>query len=161
MEDAQKVFSNDLASFLRIYRDDASRRQWCIDLYSKVCVRYCNTLRVQLPPLEDIELHSLLDLLYTGNWLPNLILAHAFQSKERSILAGRRLAVLEGGNVALVPPMAQAGDVMYNIDRYPPLWIWDGTFVFRPLSRDCAHSTTSEMSSLQLESIAGFRDALQ
>ena len=97
----------------------------------------------------------------TEIWLDQLIFAHAFQSKEKSILAGRRLATLQGGNIARVPPMTQAGDIIYRINRGSPLRECKGKFVFRALDGDAAKSATANMSALLLAAFHGFREELE
>jgi hypothetical protein len=83
-----------------------------------------------------------------GAHLLNLIFANAFHVKEKSILAGRRLATLSRGQIALVPPTAQAGDVIYYIPIWSPISpdYSDGTNVFRPFGSESIDHSASLMA---------------
>ncbi|PMD43825.1 hypothetical protein L207DRAFT_508628 [Hyaloscypha variabilis F] len=171
-EDYQELLAKDLKSFLDTFSNDyPSKKGWCADLYENVYAHYSEMLGRQFLPeaefrrtlglrthLEEIKGDFDFDL---DACLSDFIFAHAFDAKKRSTLAGRRLASLTGNRTALVPPMAQAGDVIYRIDRISQELPWDGTFVFRSLSRELADSTTHEMSVPQMEALDEFRQTLQ
>ena len=86
--------------------------------------------------------------------------------KETSILAGRRLASLASGQVALVPPMTQAGDIIYRLDTGLGEHMyqadirkkigWESTFVFRPLDRKVARNPI-RLSVSQQQDLRDFR----
>jgi hypothetical protein len=119
---------------------------WCTKLYWEIYGRYSEALGPKFLP--EIEFRTAFDLLIPltnttdlieersfDSWrLSDLVFAHAFQVKERSILAGRRVASLAGGRIALVPPIAQAGDFIYQLDRESERE-WDSTFVSDLLAR--------------------------
>ncbi|KAN0107946.1 Heterokaryon incompatibility protein (HET) domain containing protein [Hyaloscypha variabilis] len=170
-ESHQKLLEKDLHSSMNTLRKDDSRWGWFCELYEKIYTHYFEMLGGQyLPKLEYGTIPDLLQLLTTSleihsyysvsnfMYLPDLFFAHAFNAKERSILAGRRLASLNSGRTALVPPMAQAGDVMYRLDRRSSFEEKsDCTFVFRSLSREVADNRMREMSVLQIKALDEFR----
>lgn len=141
---------------------------WCTKLYWEIYSRFSEALGPQFLP--EIEFRTAFDLLISltnatdlikersfDSWrLSDLVFAHAFQVKERSILAGRRVASLAGGRIALVPPITQAGDFIYQLDRESERE-WDSTFVFRPLSKDVAQDSTRLLSVSQLNTLDDFR----
>jgi hypothetical protein len=76
--------------------------------------------------------------------------------KEASILAGRRLAILESGQIVLVPPTAQVGDVVYQLDISLGN-DYKSAFVFRPLDREVANKSLRRLSVSQLQAFDHFR----
>jgi hypothetical protein len=70
--------------------------------------------------------------------------------KEASILAERRLATLESGQIVLVPP-----DVVYQLDISLGQDC-KSTFVFRPLDREAADKSLRRLSASQLQAFGHF-----
>lgn len=152
----QRLFANDISSFMNAFLPDNSRREWYAKVCTKILSYYAKAFGSQFFPKKKSV--SAVDLViqlgdnwvfynnYMGDSLFHLIFTHAFQVKERCILAGRRLATLSGGRIALVSPMTQVGDVIYHIETWSSSETYGGTYVFRPLRKDGVNNLTSLMA---------------
>jgi hypothetical protein len=64
--------------------------------------------------------------------ISDLIFQHTFQKKAKSILAGRRIAILEGGTVVVVPSASRPGDVLFGFSNGKLHSYISDAFIFRP-----------------------------